>query len=113
MSAIAVETAACGAVRLELAGLAARFRPSGALWLEAARALAVADLHLEKGSAYAARGQLLPPYDTLETLARLEREAEALDPAMIVLLGDSLHDRRAEERLAPIAVQRLEARGGL
>ena len=35
--------------------------------------LAVADLHLEKGSSFAARGQLLPPYDTAATLARLAR----------------------------------------
>jgi DNA ligase-associated metallophosphoesterase len=109
VTTIVVEASACGAVRLELAGLAARLRVSGALWLEASRTLAVADLHLEKGSAYAARGQLLPPYDTLETLARLEREAADLEPAVIVLLGDSLHDRKAEARLAPVAVQRLEA----
>ena len=43
-------------VRVVVAGAAARLRVSGALWLEAERALVVADVHLEKGSAYAARG---------------------------------------------------------
>jgi DNA ligase-associated metallophosphoesterase len=67
----------------------------------------VADLHLEKGSAFAARGQLLPPYDTAETLRRLEAEIATLRPAAVVLLGDSFHDRRGEERLAPADAERL------
>ena len=90
----------CGALAFELAGVEALLRPSGALWLAAERALIVADLHLEKGSAYAARGQMLPPYDTRETLARLAAEAARLRPRVIVLLGDTLHDRNAEARLA-------------
>jgi hypothetical protein len=90
----------CGGLLLELAGAEALLRPSGALWLAAERLLIVADLHLEKGSAYAARGQMLPPYDTRETLARLAAEAAQLRPRAIVLLGDTLHDRTAEDRLA-------------
>jgi uncharacterized protein len=89
----------CGGLAFELAGAEALLRPSGALWLDAERALVVADLHLEKGSAYAARGQMLPPYDTRETLARLTAEAARLRPRTIVLLGDTLHDKTAEERL--------------
>jgi DNA ligase-associated metallophosphoesterase len=89
----------CGGLVLELAGAEVLLRASGALWLEAERALVVADLHLEKGSAYAARGQLLPPYDTRETLARLAAEAAQLRPRTIVLLGDTLHDSKAEDRL--------------
>jgi uncharacterized protein len=89
----------CGGLAFELAGAEALLRPSGALWLAAERALVVADLHLEKGSAYAARGQMLPPYDTRETLARLTAEAAQLRPRVVVLLGDTLHDRKAEERL--------------
>ena len=89
----------CGGLVLELAGAEALLRPSGALWLAAERVLVVADLHLEKGSAYAARGQMLPPYDTRETLARLAAEVGRLNPRAIVLLGDTLHDRDAEARL--------------
>src|SRR5260370_12802227 len=75
-------------------------RPSGALWLAAEAALVVAGLPLEKGSAYATRGQLLPPYDTRETLRRLAAEVDALAPRTVVLLGDSFHDGKAEARLA-------------
>ena len=98
-----------GALAVRVAGARLQLRASGAMWLEAERALVVADLHLEKGSSYAARGQMLPPYDTAETLARLEAEVAALSPAILVLLGDSFHDRRAEERLDRTAAQRLAA----
>lgn len=93
-------TAPCGSLRVELAGAEATLRASGALWLAAEGALVVADLHLEKGSSYAARGQMLPPYDTTETLSRLAAEVEALSPRIVVLLGDTFHDRRSEDRLA-------------
>ena len=50
---------------------------------------------LKRGSSYAARGQLLPPYDTRATLDRLEAEIAVLNPKTVVLLGDSFHDARA------------------
>jgi len=71
--------------------------------------LVVADLHFEKGSAYALRGQLLPPYDTGETLRRLEAEVAALAPRTVVFLGDSFHDGGGEARLAASDVARLQA----
>jgi DNA ligase-associated metallophosphoesterase len=103
----------CGSLRTRIGGAEAMLRCSGALWLAAARALVVADLHLEKGSSYAARGQMLPPYDTRETLMRLAAEVEALAPVMVILLGDTFHDRRAEARLAPDDAESLRdlARG--
>ena len=104
---------ACGSVRLRVNGEAATLRPSGALWLEQHKTLVVADLHLEKGSAYAARGQMLPPYDTAETLRRLQAEVAALGPVRLILLGDSLHDGQAEARLAAADIDRIDriARG--
>jgi DNA ligase-associated metallophosphoesterase len=96
---------------LALAGETVICRPSGALWVEAWRALIVADLHLEKGSFFAARGQMLPPYDTAETLDRLAREAAALAPKLLVFLGDSFHDRGGESRLAEGDIHRLTALG--
>jgi hypothetical protein len=105
-------TAPCGSLRVGLAGGEALLRASGALWLEREGALVAADLHLEKGSAYAARGQMLPPYDTRETLARLAGEAQALAPRVVVLLGDTFHDARSEDRLAgedAAALRRLAA----
>ncbi|MFY8100436.1 MAG: phosphoesterase, partial [Allorhizobium sp.] len=62
--------------------------------------LVVADLHLEKGSAFAARGVLLPPYDTAATLARLARLISRHAPRRVIFLGDTFHDRRAGERIA-------------
>lgn len=85
---------------LNLAGEAARLLPSGALILEAHSALVVADLHLEKGSAFAARGQLLPPLDTRETLRRLAADVETQRPDVIFFLGDAFHDRQASQRMA-------------
>jgi DNA ligase-associated metallophosphoesterase len=94
-------------LRLALASGEVMLRASGALWLARESALVVADLHLEKGSAYAARGQLLPPYDTRETLARLEAEVAALEPRRVVLLGDTFHDRKSETRIAADDADRL------
>lgn len=97
----------CGGLRLTLAAREILCRRAGALWLEASRALIVADLHLEKGSAYAARGQMLPPYDTPETLSRLEAEVAALSPRVLVFLGDSFHDTRADGRMTGETQERL------
>ena len=59
-------TAAAGDV-LAVAGVDFVADPAGALYWPAQRLLAVADLHFEKGSSIAARGVLLPPYDTAAT----------------------------------------------
>ena len=75
--------------------------PEGALWWDHERLLVVADLHLEKGSAFAARGQLVPPYDTAETLGRLAQLIARLNPRTVVALGDSFHDRDGPARLSP------------
>jgi DNA ligase-associated metallophosphoesterase len=103
----AVTPSPCGAVRMSVAGEEVYLRASGALWLEVERTLVVADLHFEKGSAYAARGQLLPPYDTGETLRRLEAEIEATSPRRLVFLGDSFHDGGALGRISGRDVKRL------
>ncbi|MET0314852.1 MAG: ligase-associated DNA damage response endonuclease PdeM [Hansschlegelia sp.] len=73
--------------------------PAGALYSEAAGALIVADLHLEKGSSFAQRGQLLPPYDTATTLRRLAVLIERYMPKAVIALGDSFHDRGGPSRL--------------
>lgn len=89
-----------GIGRLTVAGVELIADLSGVLFHEAERLLVVADLHLEKGSAYAARRVLLPPYDTAATLARLAAVVMRLAPRAIVALGDSFHDVRAGERMA-------------
>jgi DNA ligase-associated metallophosphoesterase len=84
---------------LDVAGAGFVADPAGALFDEAGGLLIVADLHLEKGSAYAARRVLLPPYDTAATLARLQRLVLHYQPRAIAALGDSFHDSGAGERL--------------
>jgi DNA ligase-associated metallophosphoesterase len=89
-----------GGLRVLIEGEPCVLRRSGALWVPNQRTLIAADLHLEKGSAFAARGQMLPPYDSRATLDRLEAEIEALSPAAVVLLGDSFHDAKSVGRMA-------------
>jgi DNA ligase-associated metallophosphoesterase len=72
---------------------------SGALFWPDEGVLVAADLHLEKGSAYAARGLLLPPYDTASTLDRLASVIAFYDPRVVIALGDSFHDSRGAARL--------------
>jgi uncharacterized protein len=86
---------------------------SGAFVWESERLLVVSDLHLEKGSSFAARGVLLPPYDTVATLSRLSAVIARHDPRTVIALGDSFHDRKAHERLSAgdrEAVATLQAR---
>lgn len=82
---------------------------SGALWLPEERTLVVADLHLEKGSAYAARGLMLPPYDSATTLAALSAAILRRQPRRVVALGDSFHDSAGCSRLVPEALASLRA----
>lgn len=72
---------------------------SGALYWEAERTLLVADLHLEKGAAFASFGMLLPPYDTRTTLKRLAKIIAELSPSRVVALGDSFHTSASASRL--------------
>jgi uncharacterized protein len=85
---------------VELAGVTLVADVSGALYWEEPGLLVVSDLHLEKGSSFAARGVLLPPYDTVATLGRLAAVIARYNPRMVIALGDSFHDRDAHQRLA-------------
>jgi DNA ligase-associated metallophosphoesterase len=107
-SVVAPAIAAEG-LAVTVAGQRVVCRPSGALWAADARALIVADLHLEKGSWFASRGQMLPPYDSADTLRRLAAETHALQPDAVILLGDSFHDIDGESRLAEANVASLHA----
>lgn len=95
-------------VPLSFAGHEFRALPENALFWPERRALIVADLHLEKASSFARLGQMLPPYDSVETLARLAAVAERCNARSIISLGDNFHDRQAEERLCAPARRRLE-----
>ncbi len=87
------------ALEFSLAGETLLADISGALYWPTQRTLAVADLHLEKGSSFARNGQLLPPYDSRATLGRLAEVMELYRPERIICLGDSFHDMDAPDRL--------------
>jgi DNA ligase-associated metallophosphoesterase len=73
--------------------------PAGALFWPRLCLLAVADLHLEKGSACARQGSLVPPWDSRDTLARFAALIETYRPRTIVSVGDGFHDGQAAGRL--------------
>jgi len=97
---LAVQKAQSMGNLIVLAGVPLLADPSGALYWPEHNLLAVADLHLEKGSSFAARGQLLPPYDTAATLSRLGRPIAHYAPRVVVALGDSFHDGDGPARLS-------------
>ncbi len=88
------------ACAFDLAGESLRMLPTGAVWWPARATLIVADLHLGKSERIARRsGQMLPPYETRDTLARLEADCRAFRPERVVCLGDSFDDDAAREGL--------------
>ena len=96
-------------VRFSFCGHELMALPQGALFWPARRALLVADLHLEKASWFAKGGQMLPPYDSIATLADLTAVAAATGAAEIWCLGDSFHDRAGCDRLPAAARDQLLA----
>ena len=105
---MALTSSASGLPRIEahghasvtVAGVALHADCAGALYWADESMLVVADLHLEKGSSFARRGMLLPPYDTTETLARLARLVAHYAPRRVVALGDNFHDGGGPARLS-------------
>src|SRR6202044_4047291 len=85
---------------VQVAGTTLLADPGGALFWPEEKLLVVADLHLEKGSAFAKRGVLLPPYDTASTLLRLGGVLHRYAPRSVVALGDSFHDGGGPRRMS-------------
>lgn len=83
--------------------------PLGALYWADHDTLIVSDLHFEKGSSFARRGVMLPPYDTRTTLLRLEALMRTYAPTRVISLGDAFHDGEAEARIDDEDGARLEA----
>lgn len=82
--------------------------PSGALFWRARQTLLVADLHFEKMASFARRGQMLPPYDTGMTLARLDADLRRTGALRLVSLGDSFHRADASSLLTNSDRMRLD-----
>ena len=96
-------------VPLSFAGEEFALTSGRALYWPRERALLVADLHLEKASFFARHGQLLPPYDSRETLERLALAIRETGARRVYTLGDNFHDSAGTERLEPHAAGMLAA----
>jgi DNA ligase-associated metallophosphoesterase len=93
--------AASGAEEIIVNGVLAVCDPLAGLYLPETGTLVVSDLHLEKGAAFARRGMMLPPYDTVATLNILSAVITRYDPKLVISLGDNFHDRKGSKHLAP------------
>ena len=96
-------------VRFSFSGHELMALPQGALYWPARNALLVADLHLEKASWFARLGQMLPPYDSIATLADLAALVATTGASEIWCLGDSFHDKHGCDRLPARARDQLTA----
>lgn len=94
---------------MEFAGEELVLLKSNALYWPRERALLVADLHLEKGSWYATHGQMLPPYDSRETLERIADAVKVTGARRVITLGDNFHDDAGTHRLDDYASGMLES----
>ncbi|WP_390586149.1 ligase-associated DNA damage response endonuclease PdeM [Erythrobacter sp. MTPC3] len=94
---------------LDFAGEELVLMKSNALYWPRERALLVADLHLEKGSWFARQGQMLPPYDSRETLERIADGIKATGARRVITLGDNFHDDAGTQRLDHYAAGMLES----
>ncbi|MBF95632.1 MAG: hypothetical protein CFH34_00055 [Alphaproteobacteria bacterium MarineAlpha9_Bin4] len=72
----------------------------GSIYWPEKKSLILGDLHLEKSSYFAKLGNFLPPYDSIETISRLELTLRALEVKKIILLGDIFHDKEGINRLS-------------
>ena len=97
------------AAPLHLAGERLMLDPAGVLYWPAREMLVVSDLHLEKGSSFARRGMLLPPFDTRATLDRLTLLLRHWRPRVLLALGDSFHDDGGAGRLSSHEAERIGA----
>ena len=86
-------------VPFSFSGEEMRLAGGNAVYWPRENALLVADLHLEKASFYAKTGQMLPPYDTRETLERLAHAVRVTGARRVYALGDNFHDAQGAERL--------------
>jgi DNA ligase-associated metallophosphoesterase len=76
-----------------LAGMRLTALASGGLWWPEGRLLAVSDLHLGKSERLARNGgAMLPPYETRDTLVRLDADIRRTGAATVLCLGDSFDD---------------------
>jgi DNA ligase-associated metallophosphoesterase len=98
---------------IALAGTTVELRSSGAMFWPERSLLCVGDLHLGRAERLAREGgDLLPSYESIATLDRLEAEIAALNPRLVICLGDSFDELAAARTLSeavPTRIGRLAA----
>ena len=93
-----------------LAGAQLMALGSGALYWPAQALLCVSDLHLGKSERRARLGEAwLPPYETRDTLIRLDADLTATGATTVVCLGDSFDDRAAADALSEAEALQITA----
>jgi uncharacterized protein len=96
-------------VPFSFAGEDMRIVDGRALFWPRENALLVADLHLEKASFFAGHGQMLPPYDSRETLGRIADALRQTGARRVFCLGDNFHDAAGTSRMEEHAAGMLAA----
>jgi DNA ligase-associated metallophosphoesterase len=95
-------------VMASVSGTTVEFRPSGALLWPERSLLCIGDMHLGRAERVAREGgDLLPPYESIDTLDRLEAEINAVNPRVVVCLGDSFDDLAAARNLSEETALRI------
>ena len=86
-------------IKIKFANKSLFLLSDGSIYWPTKKTLILGDLHLEKSSFFAALGDFLPPYDSFETLSKLQTTLKALDVLKVILLGDIFHDKNGIKRL--------------
>ena len=86
--------------KIKFAGEIFEILPSGTIFWPSEQILIASDLHLEKGSSFNHKGTFLPPYDSLDTISRLEEIIKKTSPKKVLLLGDTIHDKNGLLRMS-------------
>ncbi len=91
------------------AGSSLHALPSGGLWWPLEGIYCASDLHFGKSERIARLGgALLPPYDTLETLEKLEGDLARVPARVVIALGDSFDDALASEGMTDDIIDRIQ-----
>ncbi|GHA50708.1 metallophosphoesterase [Amylibacter ulvae] len=83
---------------------------SGSLWWPSEKLLCVSNIHLAKSDTQnKAYKNMLPPFHTQESLARLGDEIKQINPVIVICLGNSFDELKSLDSLHSVDHKRLAA----
>ncbi len=97
-------------VAVQLAGCELWLLADKAIWWPEQQALLIADLHLGKAATYRQLGQPVPHGTTAENFQRLDRLLERYACRRLIVLGDFLHARQAQNPVTLAALSEWRGR---